>query len=526
MPLSAAIGPMYWDTYIYLDAAQRIAMGQIPNVDFQAPVGPLVYYLFGWGLDLFPRAQLLLLAQWCFLAVAAPLMAVVVGDAAKRNYGLAFALLIPFVVFAVAPVNSLTYSSFPTLDGYSIYNRHASVMLYVLVSGLLFVKDGRKLAWFCALAMLALFLTKITAFLAGGLIGLFALLAGRIALRHVLLAAVIFLVPLAISEFAVHFVSSYLGSIAELVGLNEGGWASRVLTVVSAKLNVLLPVGVMCAIMAWLSFSGTESSVRFLDRSYWWLGVVTIAGVAFETQNTGGGQEFIFLWPVLLMAWPRFQRYEKRSQAVLFALAAFAVVPTISTVAHRALRSVAVMPTYDTLNLPILKNMEQVAARPDHIDRAQWDVSHYIDYADAYKSVAGEPGPSWNYYTELDFQLYYLIDLAAGAQAVLDFEAANNVRLGTLMTLEFTNPLPWVLDRDATRHIQIGADPSRTIPPMTAEVRAAIDATDAVVRPKCPVTSGRLALEAIYSEALKNRQVVSIHPCWDLLLRPGLLPTS
>jgi hypothetical protein len=524
LPLSAAIGPMYWDTYIYLDAAQRIAMGQIPNVEFQAPVGPLVYYLFAWGLELFPRAQLLLLAQWCFLAVAAPLMAVVLTDTAKRSHGIAFALLIPFLVFALAPVNSLTYSSFPTLDGYSIYNRHASVLLYVLVSGLLFLKSGRKLAWFCALAMLALFLTKITAFLAGGMIGLFALLAGRIAPRHVALAAVIFLVPLAISEFTVHFVSSYLGSIAQLVGLNEGGWVSRVLTVVSAKLNVLLPLGVMCAMIAWLSLGAAERTVPVLDRTYWWLGVVTLAGILFETQNTGGGQEFIFLWPVLLMAWPRVQRYEKQSQAVLLVLAAFSVVPTISTVAHRALRSVAVMPSYETLDLPILKNMEQVAARGDHIMRASHDVAHYMKFADTYKSLAQEPGESWNYYTELDFQIYFLMDIATGAQAILEFEAANRVRLNTLMALEFTNPLPWILDRDVTRHIQIGADPSRTIPPMTPQVRAAIDATDAVIRPKCPVTAGRLAVEAIYSEALENRQVVEIHPCWDLLLRPGLLP--
>ncbi|SFD38017.1 hypothetical protein [Devosia psychrophila] len=524
LPLSVAIGPMYWDTYLYLDAAQRIAMGQTPNVDFQVPVGPLVYYLFTWGLELFPRAQLLLLAQWCLLAVAAPLMAVVIADTAKRSHGLAFALLIPFLVFALAPVNALTYSSFPSLDGYSIYNRHSVLLLYVLVSGLLFIRDGRKLAWFCALAMLALFLTKITAFLAGGMIGLFALLAGRIALRNVALAALIFVVPLAVSEFAVHFVSSYLSNIAQLVGLNEGSWLSRVLMVISAKLNVLVPVGVMCAMLAWLSL-GAEKAVPFFDRSYWWLGVATLAGIAFETQNTGGGQEFIFLWPILLMAWPRLQGYEKRSQAILLVLAAFSVVPTISNVAHRVLRSVAVLPTYQTLDLPLLKNMEQVATRADHMERAARNVSHYIEFSDTYESLARQgQAPSWNYYSELDFQIYFLIDIAAGAQAILDFEAANSVRLNTLMTLEFTNPFPWLLDRDATRHIQIGADPFRTIPPMTPEIKAAIDATDAVIRPKCPVTSGRLAVESIYSEALENRQVVEIHPCWDLLLRPGLLP--
>ncbi len=43
--LNAPIGPMYWDSYIYFDAAQRIKMEQIPGVDFSTPVGPLGYYL-------------------------------------------------------------------------------------------------------------------------------------------------------------------------------------------------------------------------------------------------------------------------------------------------------------------------------------------------------------------------------------------------------------------------------------------------------------------------------------------------
>lgn len=51
LPLAVPIGPMYWDTYIYLDAAQRIRMGQIPSLDFSTPVGALGYYLFTWGLE-------------------------------------------------------------------------------------------------------------------------------------------------------------------------------------------------------------------------------------------------------------------------------------------------------------------------------------------------------------------------------------------------------------------------------------------------------------------------------------------
>ena len=40
------IGSMYWDLYIYFDTANRIFNGQVPNVDFFTPVGPLGYWLF------------------------------------------------------------------------------------------------------------------------------------------------------------------------------------------------------------------------------------------------------------------------------------------------------------------------------------------------------------------------------------------------------------------------------------------------------------------------------------------------
>src|SRR5689334_1005023 len=80
LPLVLPIGPMYWDVYIYYDAANRIVDGQVPSVDFFAPVGPLGYYLFTGWLKLFPDAQPTLLAHWSLLAVTAPLMAAVVRD--------------------------------------------------------------------------------------------------------------------------------------------------------------------------------------------------------------------------------------------------------------------------------------------------------------------------------------------------------------------------------------------------------------------------------------------------------------
>lgn len=526
LPLSVAIGPMYWDTYLYIDVAQRISTGQIPSVDFIAPVGPLGYYLFAWGLDLFPNAQLTLLAQWCLIAVTAPLMAVVVNEVSQRNRNLAFALLIPFLIFAICPANVRFYHPFAGVDGFGIYNRHGVILLYVLTTGLVFLKAGRTLAWFCALTMLALFLTKITAFLAGGIICLLAVLAGRLKWSDVLLAGVLFVVPLFLIEFTTGFVSAYIGSIAELVGLNEGGILGRFLGAGSSKLDVVLPLGIICVMLAWSFISGGEQHLKFFDRSVWWLAVGVVAGTFYETQNTGS-QEYIFVWPILLMIWGRLSNVPRRTQVIFLTVAAFAVIPSVTAVAYKTIRSVVVMPTYERLDAPIVRNMQMVASRPEIVDMAKILLDHYVDYPEAYAALAAKGHlPSWQYFSELDFQLFWVLSVAQGAEAILAFEDANNIRLETLMSLDFTSPLPWILDRQATKYITIVADPARTIPVMSAQTRASIEATDGILRPKCPAMPLRLDTEKIYAEALTDRVVIALNPCLDLLLRSDLAPAS
>lgn len=523
-PIALPIGPMYWDSYLYVDVAQRINMGQIPSVDFIAPVGPLVYYLFTWGLNLFPQAQLLLLVQWCLLAVMVPLMAVVIAQVSQRNRFQAFAILIPFLIFAICPVNIRFYHAFQGFDGFGIYNRHGILLLYVLTTGLLFLKGGRKLAWFCALTMLALFLTKITAFLAGGMIGLLAVFAGRLKWSDVLLAGVIFAVPLAVAEFTTGFVSAYFGSIAELVGLNQDGILSRFVRAGSSKLDVLLPLGILAAMLGWALLQGSEQRVKFFDRSFWWLAVAIVAGTFYETQNTGS-LEYIFVWPVLVMIWDRIGSMPQRSRLVFITVAAFATIPSMTTVVYKTLRTVVVMPTYEELDAPIVRNLQQVSSRPEFVDMAKLLLTHYVEYPEPYVSLANQGHlPSWQYYSELDFQLFWVLSLAQGAEAILAYEEANQVRLETMMTLDFTSPLPWILDREPTKHIQIGADPARTIPVMSEATRAAIEATDGVLRPTCPALPVRTETEKIYADALADRVVVKIDPCWDLLLRPDLAP--
>ncbi len=525
LQLNAPIGPMYWDSYIYFDAAQRIKMGQTPNADFSTPVGPLGYYLFAWGLSLFPKAQPLLLVQWSILIVAAPLMIGVLTKLHPRNRTTGFLILVPFLVFAIFPANTQSFYPYPGLDGFGIYNRHTSLLLYVLMCGLMFMRDSAKLALFCAAAMVALFLMKITGFLAGGLFGLAALLAGRISVRHVLQATAVASAALSVLELHNGIIGAYLRDIATLLALNEEALLPRFLTVISLKLDVILPASILFLLLFWNEQHQTTSEqTRFFDRSSVWLAIGLLGGIILETQNTGS-QEFIFLWPVLVMI---FQRVQVRSQNFKIAftvLAAFCVIPTFAKVAHRTLRAVAVAPTYVQPLLPQLKNLGQVLTRPDFLQRAELFQSHYPENNAAYDALAKQGQlPSWQLYSEIDFQVFWLLSANQMITDLKSFETQNNIRLQSIMSLDFVNPFAWILDRDATRHIQIGNDPFRTVPALSEEAKAALEATDGILRPKCPTTTNRLALQRIYEEALQNRTAIALNPCWDLLLRPGLAP--
>ncbi|ASV84243.1 hypothetical protein CES85_5035 [Ochrobactrum quorumnocens] len=265
------------------------------------------------------------------------------------------------------------------------------------------------------------------------------------------------------------------------------------------------------------------ASLHFFDRNSVWLAVILLGGIILETQNTGS-QEFIFIWPILLMIYHRVKNVEGKSKIAFLVLAAFCVIPTFSKVTHKTLRAIAVAPTYVQPPVTELKNMRQVSARPDIMDRAKLLPVHYADYSAPYEALATQGQlPSWRLYSELDYQMYWIISADEAVKAFKEFESKTGVYIKTLMTLDFTDPFPWLLNRDATRKIQIGADPFRTVPAMTPETRAAIEATDGVIRPKCPMTTTRLALQEIYADALKDREVLPLDACWDLLLRPGIL---
>jgi hypothetical protein len=522
LPLVLPIGPMYWDTYIYLDAAQRLKLGQIPAVDFLAPVGALDYYQFYWLQRLFPGGQPTLLAQWSVLLSAAPLMGIIVAEIDKSSRKTAFVVLIPFLIFALCPMNTQIFHSYPGVNGFGIYNRHTSLLLYVLTSALIFLPNTRKLAVVAALTMVALFLTKITGFLAGGLIGLYAIIAGRFLWRHVLVAGGVFALLLLGLEFNHGMISAYLQSIAGLVGLNEGLLLPRFLTVFSGNLDVILAAGSLTLVLLGLGRPAASQPASLLDRDGLWLGVTLVAGIFLETQNTGS-QEFIFLWPVLLAILIKVPWRAEKYRAIIYCLVAFTAIPTVTKVVHGTLRFVAVAPTYVPAPVTDVKTMGLVSTRRDVMKRVDLLESHYAQNAATYRQLAEKDQlPSWQLFSELDYQMYWVVSADRAVKAIKQFESTNNIHLNTLMTLDFVNPFPWILDRDATRDIQIGADPFRTVGDLSPEEVTAMRATDGVLRPSCPTTSARLSLQRIYAATLADRKVIKLDDCWDLLLRADI----
>lgn len=534
-PLTLPIGPMYWDLFIYFDAANRLFDGQMPGVDFFAPVGPLGYWLFAAALKLFPNGQPLLIVDWSLLLVTAPLMAVVMTDVGRRSQTIAYALLAPFLVFSILPFNVEAFSSFPGVDGFGIYNRQADRLLFVLAAALLFCRNGLWMGLVVAGAMLALFLTKITGFLSGGVLCLFAFAACRVGLRTAVASALVFFCCLLALEAAFGFVGAYILDIAALVGLNERSLAPRFLQAASIHLGVVAPVAALVAVLLAMSMRPILASGRaliakpraaslaaFLDRDVFWLAASAVAALFFETQNTGG-QAFIFVWPALLYVLLRADAWFGGRFVLVVALVAAASLPTLTGMIGRAGRAAVGQWKYERLASTNLGTLGAVSQRPEFQRHADVMLSAYARFPEPYEYIASQDEmPSYTLFADPDFQLSWLKSVDRAVDAVRAFEAADGVRIETVMSLDFANPFPWLLERHAPRHIAIGADPFRAVPDPDSAVADAVRGTDLVLYPKCPVTTTSRKLLSLYGPFLGNHRRLTLTPCWDAFLRNAL----
>jgi hypothetical protein len=527
MPMRLPVGPMYWDAYLYYDAANRITTGQMPSVDFFTPVGPLGYYLFATLNSLFTNAQPTLITHWALLLVSAPLMALVIRDVDQRSRTIAFALLMPFLVFVLLPFNTREFYPYPGSDAFGIYNRQVCQMLYVLVAALLFIKNGRLLIAVTCLSMIALFTLKITGFVAGGMICFYAFLAGRVSFRQAIAIFAGFIIVLAGLELATGIVSSYVADIQQLLEMNSGTIAPRFLQASSLNFGIVSASAALIGLLAWNSAfrikgAGLAWISAFLDQDWLWIGVVLFAGIFFETQNTGS-QALIFLWPALV--WMLSQRMVLLARPFLFGAIAVLtlaiMLPPMEQVIEKAGRAYIGSMKNVPLENRNLKTLGAMNMRPEIASRSEHMAGFYPAHRALYEDmIPVDVLPTPLLFSDYDFQVLYLRSIDEAIDQIHRWESERKIRFETIMSLNFVNPFPYLMDRQAPHYIAIGADPLRSVPPTGSEEESAVAATDLALMPTCPPTTANALLYKMYEPALAQHRRIKLTECYDAFVHP------
>lgn len=530
------LGAMFWDQHLYIDAANCIADGQVPAIDFFAPAGSLGYYLFAGWMKLFPQGAILLLASWSLLAVTAPLLALVLYDVQKRSQAAAWALVLPFLFFSLLPFNTGDFYPFPGTDGFGVYNRQVSQLLYVLAAALCFMRAPVLLGFVVALAMLALLFIKVTGVVSGVLLCLMAFAAGRLSFRVALFAGLAFFLSIGLLEIATGIVSAYAEDMTALLILNDTSFVPRLLQGASINFGMLASAGLLAVFLLivdrgdfaadWRAFRQAPTASRLFDQDWLWLAVFLIAGLLFESQNTGS-QAFIFLWPLVLAILIRAHRSHGASPALaaIGVLAMAAMLPPVVIVAQKTARSAVGSFVDVVLQNRNLKTFGAVSLRPVFVARAERMLPNYIAHRETYEAIvqAGEL-PANLLYSDFDFYWLWMQTMDDAIDAIRDYETAGNVHFDTIMSIDFTNPIPWLMDRRAPHAITIGADPFRAVPPPDDKVAKAVASVDLALLPTCPPTTGRAALLRLYEPFLKQGHTrIQLTACYDAFVRNELL---
>lgn len=524
LPLRLPLGSNYWDTAVYFDAAQRIHEGQIPSIDFFAPVGPLGYYLVA-GLDLaFPKAHPILLANWGVLPVALPLLAIVAFHVAQRSRGQALALLLPFLLFASLPINLHELYPLPGLDGFGHYNRHICLLLYVLVATLFFVRGPLLLTSLVAALMLALFLVKVTGAVSGAMLVGYAVLTGRMRFRDAAVAAAAVIAILALLDLGTGLVRAYVEDILTLLSLNTGALLPRFLTVASVKFNVIGSVLVLLGMLVWVAWRDRPATVGSFLRGLavsttGWLAVTLFALIFFETQNTGS-LEFIALWPLLLAILLEWQGRTDRLRPVVLVLLLAASLPSALIFIERGARAMLGAPTYEALRVDDLGRIGRVSVKREIAERAPLMLEHYARNQSAYAELSAKGQlPSFILYSAIDYQATWLLEAEQGIEAIRAWESANKRELNGFFTLDFVDLFNRQLDRRPPRHVPIGIDPFRSNPKVATQALEDLRELDAIMAPKCPQTTARGMILEHFAKALEGRTRIALSPCWAMYLK-------
>lgn len=520
LPIRLPLGPNYWDTDIYLDAAQRIWQGQIPNVDFFTSIGPLGFYLTAGIRALFPQAQPALLANWAIVPVLLPILGLIVRDIDQRSRRRALAILMPLLFLASLPINLHSLYPSPGFDGFGYYNRHVALLLYLLLAALLFVENRVLLTSLVAVLMAALFLVKVTGPISGAVLVGYAVLAGRMRFRDAAIAAATVIGVLIALELSTGVIYAYVEDVFVLAMLNTASFLWRFMTLGSVKFNVIAPCLMLLGALAFAAWRDKPSLPELLASPFGWLAASLIALVLGETQNSGS-LEFIGLWPALILILTTY--YPRSGDALrpyVLVLVMAIALPSAIIFLERGARAVIAAPRYLALDVPDVGPLGRVSLKPELAERAFAQIDHYPKYHDAYEDLVRRGIlPSATLFSEIDHQATWLLEVQQGIDAIKHWEATNGRQLNGFFALDFVSPFNHLLGRAAPLHVALGIDSERTNPKVTREMLEALREIDALLKPKCPVEVKRAAIWKHFAQAREGRRLVSLSPCWDMYLK-------
>ncbi|MGL4438541.1 MAG: hypothetical protein ACRCUE_04660 [Bosea sp. (in: a-proteobacteria)] len=546
LPIRLPIGPNYWDVYLFIDVAHRIDLGQLPHIDFFVPIGALPFYLHDIVQWFFPNAQPVLAVQYATLLISAPLALWVSIEIERTSRVTAIGFLVPFALFSLLPFNIIEFYPAPGIDGFGIYNRQAGLLLYLLVGALVLCDSRHLKVAVAAVVLCALLFIKVTAGLAAASVILISVVSGRMRSADALAVFGTALVVTVGLQLTTGLPQAYLGDLIGLVEDNTDSLAERVLTFVSLKFDVLLGVALFGLYALWLDrkrlyravghLFGTGALVsparmvalRWIVRHpVALLGALALMATGYETQNTGSN-EFIYLWPVILMLLSLYgPRLDGMALTVFIVLACTAALPSLVKVVHKAVRTIAVAPGYKPVARGLAGPLAMTVTKPVYDARADVLAQHYAEQREAWAALATSgQKPSAIQYSEPDYQTFYVRSIAEAADAIRRMEAVSGSRFETMHVLDFVDPLTPELKRVPPRFVSVANDPDRTYPVRIRDkVARELASMDALLIPRCPVTPARLSILKAAEPALASRQIVRLSRCWDIAIK-SVLPVD
>ena len=205
---------------------------------------------------------------------------------------------------------------------------------------------------------------------------------------------------------------------------------------------------------------------------------------------------------------------------VVLVLTLAVTLPSAVICLERGMRAVMGAATYVALDVPDLGPLGRISVKRDIAARAAAMLDHYATQPEGYRDlIQRDILPSYILYSEIDYQATWMLEIQQAITAIKAWEAANKRELNGFFTFDFVDPLNRLLERSPPRVVPVGVDPGRSTPNLQPGTIEALRQTDAMLMPKCPVTTPREMIRSHFAAALEGRERIALAPCWDMYLR-------